>query len=176
MFQWQVQFLMVLPVFGRNRPEGKILETVGVFEALKQHGKYETGQVRLTLMLTLTTFRSKQKSIELNLCFRCYCAVLCLLFRAPYFDKLVTWAHCTQSCQVTIILFTLCVIELPSQTMSHGFDLVVVLLPALPPQCVWIQRYCFVSLACPALRQRHHPSHSWQVKFQLQLQTVLKHL
>lgn len=40
------QFLMVLPVFGRNRPEGKILETVGVFEAVKQHGKYETGQVR----------------------------------------------------------------------------------------------------------------------------------
>lgn len=32
----------------RNRPEGKILETVGVFEAVKQHGKYETGQVRLT--------------------------------------------------------------------------------------------------------------------------------
>uniref|UniRef100_A0A8C9R8R7 Polymerase delta-interacting protein 2 n=1 Tax=Scleropages formosus TaxID=113540 RepID=A0A8C9R8R7_SCLFO len=30
----------------RNRPEGKILETVGVFEAPKQHGKYETGQVR----------------------------------------------------------------------------------------------------------------------------------
>lgn len=40
--------LMVLPVFGRNRPEGKILETVGVFEAVKQHGKYETGQVRST--------------------------------------------------------------------------------------------------------------------------------
>lgn len=34
---------------GRNRPEGKILETVGVFEAVKQHGKYETGQVRHTL-------------------------------------------------------------------------------------------------------------------------------
>lgn len=31
--------------FVRNRPEGKILEPVGVFEALKQHGKYETGQV-----------------------------------------------------------------------------------------------------------------------------------
>lgn len=30
----------------RNRPEGKVLETVGVFEAPKQHGKYETGQVR----------------------------------------------------------------------------------------------------------------------------------
>lgn len=29
----------------RNRPEGKVLETVGVFEAPKQHGKYETGQV-----------------------------------------------------------------------------------------------------------------------------------
>ncbi|XP_050570791.1 polymerase delta-interacting protein 2 isoform X2 [Cygnus atratus] len=28
----------------RNRPEGKVLETVGVFEAPKQHGKYETGQ------------------------------------------------------------------------------------------------------------------------------------
>lgn len=40
------QSLKVLPVFGRNRPEGKILETVGVFEAVKQHGKYETGQVR----------------------------------------------------------------------------------------------------------------------------------
>lgn len=40
------QSLMVLPVFGRNRPEGKILETVGVFETVKQHGKYETGQVR----------------------------------------------------------------------------------------------------------------------------------
>lgn len=36
---------MVLPVFGRSRPEGKILETVGMFEAVKQHGKYETGQV-----------------------------------------------------------------------------------------------------------------------------------
>uniref|UniRef100_H2TSY9 Polymerase delta-interacting protein 2 n=1 Tax=Takifugu rubripes TaxID=31033 RepID=H2TSY9_TAKRU len=32
---------------GRNRPEGKILETVGVFEAVKQHGKYETGQLFL---------------------------------------------------------------------------------------------------------------------------------
>lgn len=42
------QSLMVLPVFGRNRPEGKILETVGMFEAVKQHGKYETGQVRST--------------------------------------------------------------------------------------------------------------------------------
>lgn len=42
---------MVLPVFGRNRPEGKILETVGVFEAVKQHGKYETGQVRHRLAL-----------------------------------------------------------------------------------------------------------------------------
>ncbi|XP_003968776.1 polymerase delta-interacting protein 2 isoform X1 [Takifugu rubripes] len=31
----------------RNRPEGKILETVGVFEAVKQHGKYETGQLFL---------------------------------------------------------------------------------------------------------------------------------
>ncbi|XP_014017662.1 polymerase delta-interacting protein 2 isoform X1 [Salmo salar] len=31
----------------RNRPEGKVLETVGVFEALKQHGKYETGQLFL---------------------------------------------------------------------------------------------------------------------------------
>lgn len=41
-----VHCVMVLPVFGRNRPEGKILETVGVFEAVKQHGKYETGQVR----------------------------------------------------------------------------------------------------------------------------------
>nr|XP_033778023.1 polymerase delta-interacting protein 2 isoform X2 [Geotrypetes seraphini] len=28
----------------RNRPEGKVLETVGVFEAPKQQGKYETGQ------------------------------------------------------------------------------------------------------------------------------------
>uniref|UniRef100_A0A8C5RCJ4 DNA polymerase delta interacting protein 2 n=1 Tax=Laticauda laticaudata TaxID=8630 RepID=A0A8C5RCJ4_LATLA len=28
-----------------NRPEGKVLETVGVFEVPKQHGKYETGQV-----------------------------------------------------------------------------------------------------------------------------------
>lgn len=44
----RVQCVMVLPVFGRNRPEGKILETVGVFEAVKQHGKYETGQVRHT--------------------------------------------------------------------------------------------------------------------------------
>lgn len=42
----QIQSVMMLPVFGRNRPEGKILETVGVFEAVKQHGKYETGQVR----------------------------------------------------------------------------------------------------------------------------------
>lgn len=39
--------VIVMPVFGRNRPEGKILETVGVFESVKQHGKYETGQVRL---------------------------------------------------------------------------------------------------------------------------------
>lgn len=31
----------------RNRPEGKILEPVGIFEALKQHGKYETGQLFL---------------------------------------------------------------------------------------------------------------------------------
>nr|XP_020442570.1 polymerase delta-interacting protein 2 isoform X1 [Monopterus albus] len=31
----------------RNRAEGKILETVGVFEAVKQHGKYETGQLFL---------------------------------------------------------------------------------------------------------------------------------
>ncbi|XP_032362921.1 polymerase delta-interacting protein 2 isoform X2 [Etheostoma spectabile] len=30
-----------------SRPEGKILETVGVFEAVKQHGKYETGQLFL---------------------------------------------------------------------------------------------------------------------------------
>ncbi|XP_061923902.1 polymerase delta-interacting protein 2 isoform X2 [Entelurus aequoreus] len=30
-----------------SRPEGKILETVGIFEALKQHGKYETGQLFL---------------------------------------------------------------------------------------------------------------------------------
>lgn len=29
----------------RNRAEGKVLEPVGVFEAPKQHGKYETGQV-----------------------------------------------------------------------------------------------------------------------------------
>lgn len=34
------------PSAPRNRPEGKVLETVGVFEAPKQHGKYETGQVR----------------------------------------------------------------------------------------------------------------------------------
>ncbi|TDH15267.1 hypothetical protein EPR50_G00029220 [Perca flavescens] len=31
----------------RSRPEGKILETVGMFEAVKQHGKYETGQLFL---------------------------------------------------------------------------------------------------------------------------------
>ncbi|XP_051978666.1 polymerase delta-interacting protein 2-like [Xyrauchen texanus] len=31
----------------RNRPEGKVLETVGVFEAPKHHGKYETGQLFL---------------------------------------------------------------------------------------------------------------------------------
>ncbi|KAM4648227.1 polymerase delta-interacting protein 2 isoform 2-T2 [Amazona ochrocephala] len=31
----------------RNRAEGKVLETVGVFEAPKQHGKYETGQLFL---------------------------------------------------------------------------------------------------------------------------------
>lgn len=40
---------------GRNRPEGKILETVGVFEAVKQHGKYETGQVRRTFTTTRFT-------------------------------------------------------------------------------------------------------------------------
>uniref|UniRef100_A0A3Q3NA16 Polymerase (DNA-directed), delta interacting protein 2 n=1 Tax=Labrus bergylta TaxID=56723 RepID=A0A3Q3NA16_9LABR len=33
--------------FMSSRPEGKILETVGVFEAVKQHGKYETGQLFL---------------------------------------------------------------------------------------------------------------------------------
>lgn len=33
--------------FMSSRPEGKVLETVGVFEALKQHGKYETGQLFL---------------------------------------------------------------------------------------------------------------------------------
>ena len=38
---------MEVPVFGRSRPEGKVLEAVGVFEAVKQHGKYETGQVRV---------------------------------------------------------------------------------------------------------------------------------
>ncbi|XP_074779364.1 polymerase delta-interacting protein 2 isoform X2 [Athene noctua] len=41
--------LLLLPprrhLSSRNRPEGKVLETVGVFEAPKQHGKYETGQV-----------------------------------------------------------------------------------------------------------------------------------
>ncbi|XP_065140541.1 polymerase delta-interacting protein 2-like isoform X1 [Paramisgurnus dabryanus] len=31
----------------RNRPEGKFLETVGVFEATKQHGSYEIGQLFL---------------------------------------------------------------------------------------------------------------------------------
>ncbi|XP_069766954.1 polymerase delta-interacting protein 2-like [Narcine bancroftii] len=31
----------------RNRPEGKVLETVGVFEAPKLQGKYETGQLFL---------------------------------------------------------------------------------------------------------------------------------
>ncbi|XP_044139835.1 polymerase delta-interacting protein 2 [Bufo gargarizans] len=31
----------------RNRPEGKVLETVGVFELPKQQGKYETGQLFL---------------------------------------------------------------------------------------------------------------------------------
>ena len=39
--------VMEVPVFGRSRPEGKVLEAVGVFEAVKQHGKYETGQVRV---------------------------------------------------------------------------------------------------------------------------------
>lgn len=38
----------LLNVLVNNRPEGKVLETVGVFEAPKQHGKYETGQVRLS--------------------------------------------------------------------------------------------------------------------------------
>ncbi|XP_056119428.1 polymerase delta-interacting protein 2 isoform X2 [Rhinichthys klamathensis goyatoka] len=33
--------------FMSSRPEGKILEPVGIFEALKQHGKYETGQLFL---------------------------------------------------------------------------------------------------------------------------------
>uniref|UniRef100_A0A3Q2TWQ1 Polymerase (DNA-directed), delta interacting protein 2 n=1 Tax=Fundulus heteroclitus TaxID=8078 RepID=A0A3Q2TWQ1_FUNHE len=33
--------------FMSSRPEGKILEPVGVFEAVKQHGKYETGQLFL---------------------------------------------------------------------------------------------------------------------------------
>ncbi|XP_041097013.1 polymerase delta-interacting protein 2 isoform X1 [Polyodon spathula] len=40
--QQQTRFLS-----SRNRPEGKVLETVGVFESLKQHGKYETGQLFL---------------------------------------------------------------------------------------------------------------------------------
>lgn len=35
----------------RNRPEGKVLETVGVFEVPKQNGKYETGQVSAGLGL-----------------------------------------------------------------------------------------------------------------------------
>lgn len=39
---WFVCFLYILV---SNRAEGKVLETVGVFEAPKQHGKYETGQV-----------------------------------------------------------------------------------------------------------------------------------
>jgi hypothetical protein len=33
----------------RNRAEGKVLETVGVFEVPKQNGKYETGQVSIGL-------------------------------------------------------------------------------------------------------------------------------
>ncbi|XP_026576936.1 polymerase delta-interacting protein 2 [Pseudonaja textilis] len=43
--------LLLLPprrcLSSRNRPEGKVLETVGVFEVPKQHGKYETGQLFL---------------------------------------------------------------------------------------------------------------------------------
>jgi hypothetical protein len=35
----------------RNRAEGKVLETVGVFEVPKQNGKYETGQVGTVLGL-----------------------------------------------------------------------------------------------------------------------------
>lgn len=45
-------FLMHCCIFGRNRPEGKVLEPVGVFEAPKHHGKYETGQVRGNLSET----------------------------------------------------------------------------------------------------------------------------
>lgn len=41
-----VVFICVFVYFADNRPEGKVLETVGVFEAPKQHGKYETGQVQ----------------------------------------------------------------------------------------------------------------------------------
>uniref|UniRef100_A0A8V1AM26 DNA polymerase delta interacting protein 2 n=1 Tax=Gallus gallus TaxID=9031 RepID=A0A8V1AM26_CHICK len=45
-----VAALSLLPrrhLSSRNRLEGKVLETVGVFEAPKQHGKYETGQLFL---------------------------------------------------------------------------------------------------------------------------------
>uniref|UniRef100_A0A8C9VKW1 Polymerase delta-interacting protein 2 n=1 Tax=Scleropages formosus TaxID=113540 RepID=A0A8C9VKW1_SCLFO len=42
-----VNVAQLASVFGRNRPEGKVLETVGVFETPKQHGKYETGQLFL---------------------------------------------------------------------------------------------------------------------------------
>lgn len=56
--------------------------------------------------------------------------------------------HCWSSCRYNLIPFLL----------------VVVLSSALPAQRVWLQRHCPVSLARPALRQRHHPSHIWQVR------------
>lgn len=60
-------------VSGRNRPEGKVLETVGVFESVKQHGKYETGQVRHTLNYKGVPISSLLKVIEVN--FALYCHV-----------------------------------------------------------------------------------------------------
>lgn len=42
-----VGFVCLLYILVSNRAEGKVLETVGVFEAPKQNGKYETGQVRV---------------------------------------------------------------------------------------------------------------------------------
>lgn len=67
-FDWthRGQSLMVLPVFGRNRPEGKILETVGVFETVKQHGKYETGQVRWWSKIHIILILRKYNNMLLN--------------------------------------------------------------------------------------------------------------
>lgn len=94
-------------------------------------------------------------------------------------DKSVAW-YCYEStsvwsCQVTVIPSNLCFIKPPLDIISQQlipFVLVVVLSSAVSPQCVWLQRHRLVSLARPALWQRHNPAHVWQVTLHLWLQTA----